>query len=92
MLHGAYNLQNWHEPDELKKMYECIQQNNGTEEKFVPLPEPIVTRWWFVGLCAVVFKETMNSFIHFGTYEKAHNHLRLRANLYVSSMVSFSSL
>ena len=61
MLHGAYNLQNWHEKEELKKMYEFIRREEGLEEKFVPLPEPIVTRWWLVGACAVQFKESMTT-------------------------------
>ena len=31
------------------------------EKKFTPLPEPIVTRWWLVGACAVEFKKSMHT-------------------------------
>ena len=61
MLHGAYNLQNWHEKDELRKIYRFVQTRLGLAKKFVPLPEPIVTRWWLVGACAVVFKQNIET-------------------------------
>ena len=33
-----------------------MSARQGLEEKFKRLPEPVLTRWWLVGECAVVFK------------------------------------
>ena len=64
ILHGCYNIQNWHEADELKELYVFVRKEEGLEEKFKSLPEPVLTRWWLVGACAVLLKET------FGTWQK----------------------
>ena len=43
------------EHDELKDIYLYTQSQEGLELKFQKLEEPIVTRWWLVGACAVSF-------------------------------------
>ena len=43
MLHGAYNLQNWFETEELKQMYLYIIQEQGLEIKYRQLTKQIVT-------------------------------------------------
>ena len=55
LLHGAYNIQNWCENDELKEIYLYTREQEGLEMKFKKLEEPIVTRWWLVGACATSF-------------------------------------
>ena len=60
MLHGAYNLQNWQESDELKELWEYLALLEDDEVLFKKLEEPIVTRWWLVGACACSFKESIN--------------------------------
>ena len=56
LLHGVYNLQNWCEHDELKDIYLYTRkEEEGKEEKFVKLEEPVLTRWWLVGTCACSF-------------------------------------
>ena len=57
MLHGAYNIQNYTENDELKDIWKFVQQVNDEEIKFKKLEEPVLTRWWLVGQCATSFKE-----------------------------------
>ena len=56
MLHGAYNIQNWQEDDEIKHLCSHLQ-DNVTNEKFKKLENLIMTRWWLVGACACSFKE-----------------------------------
>ena len=55
LLHNAYNLQKWHKTDKLKQIYNFVRCTEGLEVKFMPLPEPIVTRCWLVEACAVKF-------------------------------------
>ena len=43
MLHGAYNIQNWLEIDELKELWEFIQTFE--EITFKKLDEPVSSRW-----------------------------------------------
>ena len=57
MLHGAYNIQNYHEKDELCEMWIFVQMNGDAGLKFRTLQEPIVTRWWYFGMCACSFKK-----------------------------------
>ena len=59
LLHGAYNIQNWCEHDELKEIYLFTQTQLGIEMKFKKLEEPIATRWWLVGACACSFLESL---------------------------------
>ena len=59
MLHGCYNLQNWHETDELKNIFEFVVKQEGLSNKYVSLPEPVMTRWWLVGACACTLKDTV---------------------------------
>ena len=54
MLHGAYNIQNWQEDDELKQLW-CHLQDEVANEKFKKLEEPIMMRWWLAGACAYSF-------------------------------------
>ena len=59
MLHGAYNIQNYHEKEELKEMCDLVENHFDTcddNEKFTMLPEPVMIRWWLVGLCACTLK------------------------------------
>jgi len=44
MLHGAYNIQNWQEDDELNRLWSQLQ-DDVANEKFKKLEEPIMTRW-----------------------------------------------
>ena len=55
LLHGAYNIQNLMDHGKLKDIYLYTQTQEGLELKFQKLEEPIVTRWWLVGACAVSF-------------------------------------
>ena len=55
MLHGAYNLQNWQEDEELKQLWAYLSEDDVVT--FKKLEEPIMTRWWLVGACACSFKE-----------------------------------
>ena len=58
MLHGAYSIQNYHEIDELRGLCEFVQgECDGM--KFKKLEEPVLTRWWLVGACAVSFKKSI---------------------------------
>ena len=58
MATGAYNIQNWHKSEEVKKLYTSVRETEGLEQEFKRLPEPVLTRWWLVGACAVQLKET----------------------------------
>ena len=60
LLHGAYNLQNWHEIEELKEIWTFVQTLDDDELTFKKLEEPVLTRWWLVGACAASFKESMH--------------------------------
>ena len=64
MLHGAYNLQNWHEVDELSELWKYFAANNDDDDvltkKFKKLEEPIMTRWWLVGACACSFATSLS--------------------------------
>ena len=57
MIHGAYNIQNYHEIEELKGLWAYVEEADGM--KFKVLEEPVLTRWWLVGACAVSFKESI---------------------------------
>ena len=57
MLHGCYNLQNWHELDELKEIWTYISEKECAYLEFRKLEEPVLSRWWLVGACATSFKE-----------------------------------
>ena len=57
MLHGCYNIQNWHETDKLKEIWTYIVDKECTNLKFRKLEEPVLSRWWLVGACATSFKE-----------------------------------
>ena len=54
MLHGAYNLQNWQEDEELKQLWMYLDDDIA-DFKFKKLEEPILTRWWLDGACACSF-------------------------------------
>ena len=56
MLHDAYNIQNWHKNEELKQIWKYITDEESTNLKFRKLEEPVLTRWWLVGVCAASFK------------------------------------
>ena len=59
MLHGCYNIQNWHESNELKEIWKYVTDREGiTHLKFKKLEEPVLSRWWLVGVCATSFKES----------------------------------
>ena len=58
MLHGCYNLQNWHEIDEMKEIWKYISEQECAYLKFKKLEEPVLSRWWLVGACASSFKES----------------------------------
>ena len=60
MLHGAYNLQNCQENDELKESWKYLAALEDEDILFKKLEEPIVTRWWLVGACVYSFKESIN--------------------------------
>ena len=63
MLHGAYNLQNWHETEELNELWEYLRNNENESDilttRFKKLEEPIMTRWWLVGACACSFSQCL---------------------------------
>lgn len=45
MLHGAWNIQNWQEDEELDGLWKIIQKGNATEIKFREMEQPVLTRW-----------------------------------------------
>ena len=57
ILHGCYNIQNWHETEELKEIWTYISEKESAHLKFRRLEEPVLSRWWLVGTCATNFKE-----------------------------------
>ena len=61
LLHGAYNIQNWCENEELKEIYLYTREQEGLELTFKKLEEPIVTRWWLVGACACSFLASIST-------------------------------
>ena len=58
MLHGSYNIQNWHEIEELKEIWKYIGETECTNLKFKKLEEPVLSRWWLVGASACSFKDS----------------------------------
>ena len=52
LLYGFYNLQNWCEHDEQKDIYLYTHKEEGKEENFMKLEEPLLTQWWLVSKCA----------------------------------------
>ena len=45
LLHGVYDIQNWYKHDELKDMYLFTRREEGNEEQFKKMKEPILTQW-----------------------------------------------
>ncbi len=43
MLHGAYNIQNYHEKDELLGLWDHLQRLTPEQLKFKKLEEPVLT-------------------------------------------------
>ena len=58
MLHGCYNIRNWHTSSKLKYIWMYITVHKATNLKFKKLEEPVLNRWWLVGGCATSFKES----------------------------------
>ena len=63
MLHGAWNIQNWQEDEELDGLWKIIQEGNATEIKFKKMEQPVLTRWWTVGACACSFSESFDQWL-----------------------------
>ena len=61
LLHGAYNIQNWNEIEELKQLWAYLQGDEVALEKFKRLEEPVMTRWWLVGACACSFAASVQT-------------------------------
>lgn len=63
MLHGAYNLQNWSENEEMVEVWEHVEQekDEALRLKFKRLEEPVLSRWWLVGACALSFKACLET-------------------------------
>eukprot|EP00957_Ditylum_brightwellii_P129258 9860134-Ditylum_brightwellii.AAC.1 len=59
MLHGAYNLQNWQETEDLHELWKYIATVNNKDVQFQRLGEPILTRWLLVGSCTTSFKSSI---------------------------------
>ena len=57
MLHGCYNIQNWHEIEELKNIISYIADTECTDLKCRKLEEPVLSRWCLADACACSFKE-----------------------------------
>ena len=55
MIHGAYNIQNYHESEELSDLWTFLDAN---ATKLKLLEEPVLSRWWTVSACAVQFRES----------------------------------
>eukprot|EP00957_Ditylum_brightwellii_P107755 8220736-Ditylum_brightwellii.AAC.1 len=55
----AYNIQNWQEVAELKELWKYIADVNNEDNTFCKLDAPVLTRWWMVGTCATLFKDSM---------------------------------
>lgn len=62
MLHGAYNIQNYHEQEGLKQLWSYLNDDALTT-KFKKLEEPVLTRWWLVGACACSFRDSVKQWI-----------------------------
>ena len=42
MLHGFYDIQNWHKTEDLKKLYIFVRSQEGLEEKVEHLPKTML--------------------------------------------------
>jgi len=62
MLHGAYNIQNYHEQEGLKQLWSYLN-DDALNTKFKKLEEPVLTRWWLVGACACSFRDSVEQWI-----------------------------
>ena len=51
LLHGMYNAQNYLEGSEVESIWKLICEHVGVTRKFKRLPAPVLTRWWYVGVC-----------------------------------------
>ena len=63
MLHGAWNIQNWQEDEELDGLWKIIQEGNATEIKFKKMEQPVLTRRWTVGACACSFAKSFDQWL-----------------------------
>ena len=57
-MHGAYNIQHYHEVEELRELWAYLADTNGLN--FEILEELALTRWWLVGACEVSFNECID--------------------------------
>ena len=59
LLHGMYNVQTYLEGSELKQKWNIICHKLDITKKFKRLPQPVLTRWWYVGVCAACLLEDL---------------------------------
>ena len=52
LLHGVYNVQTYLEGSELKLKWKAVCVMLNVNVDFRRLPCPVLTRWWYVGVCA----------------------------------------
>ena len=43
MLHGAFNIQNWQEAEELREIWKYVQDDDVNNQKFKKLEEPVLS-------------------------------------------------
>ena len=64
MLHGCYNIQNWHKIEELKDIWKYTADKECTNLEFRKLEGPVLSRWWLVGACTTSFEECKEVWDH----------------------------
>ena len=64
MLHGAYNIQNYYEQDNMKQLWTYLDDAT-SKRQFKKLQEPVLTRWWLVGACACSLRESITQWKKF---------------------------
>ena len=52
LLNGLYNLFTYLDVEEIKEMWRVTCEDLGVDEKFTKLTNPVVTRWWLIGVTA----------------------------------------
>ena len=45
MIHGAFNIQNWQESEELRGLWKYVHEDEAENIQFKKLEEPVLSRW-----------------------------------------------
>ena len=58
LLNGLYNLFTYLNTSEIKAMWDHACKDLNSPKKFSPLTNPVLTRWWLVGVTALEVDES----------------------------------